>query len=364
MRFVSMCAFAAVFGVSVASAQTVYDLPSKDAPVLIHDASGIVFLGKDASVFRVYSWNAAKGAETFSLLLTDMNKQGGPEIIGAGKPTFVLNQNADPIWFLDKGCDQVVVADIASDPTLDLLCMSGNEMSIYTHDGQLIWRAKLTTRLEACKAADINGDLKADIECKIKGSKKITRFDGATGQVLAAGTDASEVEETVYNRFAAVEGTEEGVLLKKDLTGDGTEETITVSKKEITVSTAEGVKKFDVNAKKYKRTPVAELKSVMANGFESSEAGQQAVRDLNDKLSACYTSQVRKNQFAGQGEVLMEVKVDAKGKVSNAGLLHSGLADASVSKCALDVLKKGKYPAATGESANINVRLFFTFVDK
>lgn len=364
MRFVSMCAFAAVFGVSVASAQTVYDMPSKEAPVMVHDGSGIVFLGKDAAVYRAFSWKAAKGAETFDLLVTDMNKQGGPEIIGAGKPTFVLNQNADPVWFLDKGCDQVLVTDIAADPTLDLLCLAGNEMSVYTHDGQLIWRAKVTQRLDSCKAADINGDLKAEIECKIKGSKKLTRFDGATGQVLAAGTDASEVEETVYNRFAAVEGTEEGVLLKKDLTGDGTEETVTVSKKEITVSTAEGAKKFNVDAKKYKRTPVAEIKNVMANGFESAEVGQNAVRDLNDKLAACYSSQVRKNQFAGQGEVLMEVKVDGKGKVSNANLLHSGLADASVSKCAVDVLKKGKYPAATGESANINVRLFFTFVDK
>jgi len=362
-KLASYGSFLAVFGLSVASAQTVYDLPSKEAPVMVHDKSGIIFLGKDAQVYRAFSWNAPRGAETFDLLVTDLDRDGKPNIIGAGKPTFVLNHDGDPMWYLDKGCDQVIVQDIAADPKLDVMCLLGTELSIYTHDGQLIWRAKLTQRLEECKAADINGDLKADIECKIRGTKKYTRFDGANGQVLAASTDAPEIEETVYTRTVPVEATEEGTMLKKDLTGDGKQETITVSAKEITVSGEAGAKKFSTNAKSYKRSPVAELKSVMANGFEDTNAAQKVVNDLNDKLASCYAAQVRRNQFAGQGDVLMEVKVDDKGKATNVNLLHSGLADASVAKCATGLLEKAKYPASTG-SGSINIRMFYTFKDR
>lgn len=349
-------------GASSVSAQTVYDLPSKAAPVMVHDGSGVVFLGKDASVYRVFSWNASKKAD-FDLLMTDIDGDGKPNVVGAGKPTFVLNHDADPMWYLDKGCDQVIVQDFAADNKQDLMCLNGNDLTIYTHDGQLIWKARMNTRLGACKAADINGDLKADIECQI-GKNKFTRFDGAQGQVLAESTDTSEIEETVYAKTTPVESTEEGTLLKKDLDGDGTEETISVSKKEIVVSGKEGEpKKFSTNTRKYKRVPVADLKSVMANGFEDNEAAQKVVTDLNDKLANCYASQVRKNQFAGQGDVLLEVKVGAKSKVEDVSLLHSGLADQGVAKCAIGVLKKGKYPASEA-GGKLNIRMFYTFADK
>lgn len=337
--------------------QSVYEWPSKEVPVMIANDSGVLFVGKDKTVYRVYSWAQNKGEEKRGLIVTDIDRDGNPDVIGAGKPTFVVNHNADPVFTL-KGCDQVIVTDVAADEKRDLLCLSGTELSVHTHDGQLVWKAK-TARYDYCKAADINGDLKADIECKIKGSKKYARHDGANGELLAAGTDSSEVEQTVMDLFLALEGTGEGFTLERDLDGDGTPEKILVGK-ELTVDG----KNFSLNAKKYKRMPVARLESVYGNGFESDADAQKVVEGLNEKLSNCYTGQVRKNAFAGQGQVLIDLKVDKAGKASTAEITFNGLPDNSVAKCAQGVLKSGKFPAVKADQASLNVRMFYTFRDQ
>lgn len=337
--------------------QSVYEWPSKEVPVMVANDSGVLFVGKDKTVYRVYTWAQNKGAEKPGLIVTDIDRDGNPDVIGAGKPTFVVNHNADPVFTL-KGCDQVIVTDIAADEKRDLLCLSGSELSVHTHDGQMVWKAK-TARYDYCKASDINGDLKADIECKIKGSKKYARHDGANGELLAAGTDSSEVEQTTMDLFPALEGTADGFTLERDLDGDGTAEKLLIGK-ELTVDG----KNFSLNAKKYKRVPVARLESVYANGFEVDGDAQKVVEGLNAKLANCYTGQVRKNAFAGQGEVLINLKVEKSGKVSEAEITHSGLPDKGVSKCAQGVLKSGKFPAPAAEQATVNVRMFYTFRDQ
>ncbi len=338
--------------------QTVYEWPSKEVPVMISNDSGVLFLGKDKTVYRVYTWSQSKGDEKLGLIVTDLDGDGNPDIIGAGKPTFVVNHNADPVFTL-KSCDQVIVTDIAADSKNDLLCLSGRSLSIYTHDGQMIWTTKTNSSYEWCKAADINGDLKADIECKIKGSKKYARHDGADGELLAASTDNSEVSETVMNLFPAMAAAEGGLVLERDLDGDKKPEKILIGK-DISIDG----NSFSLNAKKYKRVPVARLESVYANGFESDKDAQKVVEELNSKLSACYTSQVRKNAFAGQGSVIIDLKIDKKGKSSAADITFSGIPDKSVSKCTQGVLKSGKYPVPTAEEGSLNVRLFYTFRDQ
>lgn len=338
--------------------QTVYEWPSTEVPVLIHNDSGVLFLGKDKTVYRVYTWSQNKGDEKLGLIVTDLDGDGNPDVIGAGKPTFVVNHNADPVFTL-KNCDQVIVTDIAADSNKDLMCLSGNQLSIHTHDGQMIWTTKTPNRYEWCKAADINGDLKADIECKIKGSKKFARHDGSNGELLAASTEGSEVSETRMNLFPAMAPAEGGLILERDLDGDKKPEKILIGK-DISIDGAS----FSLNAKKYKRVPVARLESVYATGFESDGDAQKVVEALNGKLSACYTSQVRKNAFAGQGQVLIDLKVDKKGKSSAADITYSGIPDKSVSKCAQGVLKSGKYPVPSAEEGTLNVRLFYTFRDQ
>lgn len=393
-----------------ATAQTVYDWPSKETPVVVHDGGSIFFIGKDKTVWRVYKWNASKGKNTDAAFFTDINGDRNPDIVGAGKPSFALDHDSNPIWFA-KGCDQLLTGDFALDEKKDFVCLTGRTLEARTWDWQKIWSISLGKSWEWCVAGDINGDLKKDVECKVRGAKKFSRVDGSTGEMLAADADAAEVTDPKSVNVEAVDaaningktqfdidmdGTAEESLVidgnalaiksrskkvalgrldlgsvpvaavVKDLDGDKKPEVIAVSSKTIAIWSAgdKEAKKFPLSTAKYKRKPVADLQSVYANGFADDAAATKAVQDLQSKLDNCYAAQVRKNQFAGVGRTLLEVQVNKSGKVSKVQKHHAELADKSVVACAQKVLKAGKYPKAAGDSAAVNVTLMYTFRDE
>ena len=397
---------------SAASAQTVYDWPAPEAPVAVHDGGALYFIGKDKSVWRVYKWKAASGTNKAAAFFTDMNGDSKVDVVGAGKPSFGLDTATNPVWFENKGCDQLLVADFAADDKKDFVCINGAKVEARTYDNQLIWSISMGKKYDWCVAGDINGDLKADVECKIRGSKKFSRVDGTTGDMLAAEADAPEVTDPKDPGIEPVgkgvlegkesfdidgDGTSEETLIAdgnavgirsrskkvglgrielksapvaaivKDLDGDKKLDVVVVSKNEIAVWSAgdKAATTYPLSAAKYSRQPVADLQSVYANGFgDADPEAKKTVEDLNEKLAACYSSQVKKNQFAGVGRALVEVKVGKDGKVSKVDKHHSSLADGKVVDCAMKVLKSGKYPKPAGDAASVNVTMEYTFRDK
>ncbi len=394
-----------------ASAQTVYEWPSTQTPVVVQDGGALFFIGKDKTVWRVYKWAAAKGTHSNAAFFTDINDDSKPDVVGAGKPSFALDHDANPIWFNAAGCDQLLVGDFALDKKKDFVCLKGRTLEARTWDWQKIWTISLGKSWDWCVAGDINGDLKDDIECKVRGSKKFSRVDGSTGDMLASDADSAEItnpkvpgvspvdainldgkksfdldgdgtaEETLVidGNAVAIKSRSKKVALGrlelggvpiaavvKDLDGDKKLEVIAVSSKTIAIWSMgdKEAKSFPLSAAKYSRKPVADLQSVYSNGFEDDDAAKKVVEDMNDKLSNCYSSTVKKNQFAGVGRTLLEVKVSNAGKVSKVEIHHAELADKGVAACAEKVLKAGKYPKATGDSASVNVTLIFTFRDK
>ncbi len=397
---------------SSASAQEIYDWPSKEAPVMVHDSGAVYFIGKDKTVWRTYKWKEAKGKNKLGLITTDIDGSGQPNVVGAGRPLFVVDHNTTPQWQEKKGCDQVLVANIIDAKGKEVACVKGSKVSVYSFDGQFVWSASVGRGIDFCNAGDINGDLMADIECKHRGAKTYSRFDGSNGEVLAQSTDANELESTEMNLFDAHNGAdilagketfdlngdgtpEESLLadgnavavrsrskkaamgrietksapvsaIVKDIDGDKKLDIVVITKKDIFISDGAGKKvaSFPLKASKYKRQPVARLDSVYTNGFEDDAKAKDAVTALNDKLAKCYSGQVRKNQFAGEGKVLLSAEVNAKGKAKSVTLTHTELPDKKVVKCAENTLKKAKYPKPAGESASVNVHLFYTFRDE
>lgn len=395
-----------------ASAQDVYAWPDKSTPVVVHNESGIFFVGKDKTVWRAYTWKQADGDKSEPLHVIDLDKDGKLEVVGAGRPTFVLKSNSDPIWYDSKGCDQVLTGDFAADDKADLVCLRGKKVRMLTHDGQMVWEVSIGKSYDWCRGGDVNGDLKKDIECKIRGRKSYARFDGTTGEVLTPGSDDEQVTESGESPIQPMgkdsiegkttfdlngDGTAEESFLADgnafairsrssktalgrvemkgapvaihavDLDGDKKLDIVAVSDKEIVITDAAGkeTKSFSTNAKSYKRTPVAQLDSVYANGFADDAAAKKGVEAVNAKLDKCYASAVRKNQFAGTGRSLLKIDVDEKGKVKSAQKLHSDLADGGVVKCAQKVLEKADYgKAAEGGTGTVNVTLTYTFRSK
>lgn len=383
---------------SHASAQQLFDWADEDTPVVVQHESSVLFVGKDGKVKRVYNWRGASGSEQHrNHFLADLDLDNKPNFIGAGRPTFVLAPNSDPMWFIERGCDQVLIADIVADNKLDLMCLqNGNEVRVYTHDGQFAWSASLGQRFEWCALQDINGDLKADVECKHRGRNAYSRFDGSSGRVLAERADDPEVtpqhpqgpeavsSESLKGQRVFAEGNavivRQGAdpqkievngtpvaILEKDLNKDGKKEIVILTTAAIVVADHDGtnVRTSPLAHGRYTRHPVAELRSVYAIGFEDNSAAQQVITDANQQLSQCYSTQVRRNQFAGTGQVLLEVIADGKGGVGQVNRTHSALADGSVVDCARTALRRLKLPAnAEGESGRINVTLFYTFEDR
>ncbi len=400
------CAAAALLATpAVASAETsLYDWPDSTAPVMIVSDGDILFLHRDGKPYRTYDWSPS-GEEVH---VADLDKNGGPEVLGVGRPTFAIATNADPMWFQKKGCKIGLVGDLIADEELELVCSDGRKVAVYTYDNQFAWSIDLGRRVKSCTLGDTNGDQKADIECKV--GSRIVRID-SSGELVTAEAEDSLIltDEPPYEAYAAVgeevitdkkmfdfdeDGTAEeyvemegtllmvkskakgepmakidikvepkGVLVK-NIDGEGKPEVIIATDKEVIVMAPDGERKerFSLDASDYSRAPVADLKSVYANNFSDDDAAQKAIMDLKEDLAGCYASQVRKSEFAGSGQLLLEVKVDEKGKVSSVNTLHSEIADKSVVRCAEGKLKGAGLPAAAeGNTGSVNINMVYTF---
>lgn len=407
ITFGTTTAITLLFAATV-NAQTLYDWSSTQAPVVIHDGGTLFFIGKDKTVWRVYKWAPPKGKELPSAFFTDLDGDGKPDIVGSGKPTFALDHDGNPRWFHTAGCTQAMVANTWGDRNPEVVCLSGRTLSNHTFDWQDIWSISLGQTWTSCMVGDVNGDLKADIECAISGTKRVSRIDGQTGEVLAATADTAELTESLNPSITAAtsalegnqtfdlngDGTKSETLtidgntvvvragttvlatlnlsavptgaIVKDLDGDKKPEVIAVSKSKVAIWSFGDEKPavFALTSSSYRRAPVAQLESVYANGFEDNTAAQATVNGLSDKLANCYASQVRANQFAGVGRALLSVNVDNAGKVTGVERTHSEIADSKVVTCAQGVLKAGKYPKATDATAAVNITITFTFRDQ
>ena len=409
---------AILFGGSLAasevSAQTrIYDWPSDQYPVLMVKKGTLLFVDKDKKVSRAYSWRAENGGEVGrTVYVVDVNQEGGPEIVGSGTPTFVLNTDSNAIWAHKEGCEQLIVANFVADDKLDMMCNNGKELKVYTYDGQFVWSLSLGRRIEYCRAGDWNGDLMADLECKYRGRSTYARVE-SDGSVIQAEVDEHEIDkdqleigEVSPSPASLLEGKqhfdldgdghpderinadgnavvigskakdkalarveldgEAQTAVVKDVDGDGKKEIYVATSKTLYVIGPDGKKigDYPTSARRYDRSPLAELKSVYANGFgENNEKAQKTVDELQDKLSRCYADRVRRNPFAGTGQMLLQVAVDEKGGVKKVNKVHTDITDKDILECAKSALERGDYPKAKG-SGSINVNINYTFVDK
>ena len=398
-----------------AFAQTqIYDWPSETYPVLVTTNGDLIFIDNKGEATRAYDWKAqSRGEREKGLYLVNMDNDGGPEIVGSGTPTFVLNTDSNAIWAHKDGCDQAIVSDFVADDQLDSMYNNGSEMKVYTYDGQFVWSLGLNRRLDYCRAGDWNGDLKSDLECSYRGSSQLARVD-AEGKLIDGeaseheiSEDANDLDEVAPSGKSMIEGKEffdldgdgnadekltadgnaivvgskakskaiaridlggeaQGAVVKK--MGKAGTHAFVITEDKIVVIGPDAKKKaeYSTDADDYERSPLAELKSVYANNFGegNNQKAQDAVTAVQDKLSECYGSRVRRNPFAGTGKMLLQVSVDDKGNVKSVNRVHADITDNDILSCAKRTLERADYPAAEGGNGSINVNINYTFVDK
>ena len=409
--FGALATLTITFAATSASAEDpkLYNWPDSTVPAAVVSEKGVIFLHKDGKPYRAYTWRTNKGDDPIAHV-TDIDRNGSPDIVGVGTPTFAIGSNGDPIWFIKKGCKIGLVGDMAFDTKLEIMCSDKRRIKVITWDNQEAWEVDLGRSFKSCKLGDTNGDLKADVECNLSKSQ-IARLDGG-GELITADAEESMIQDEPYepyepagtddmdskqtydfdkngtaDEYLAMEdnlfvvkskaapkplsmielGKKPLATLVKDLDGDGNMEIVVLTDKEVLVLSPDGKRKdrFTLDAKKYKRAPVADLQSVYANHFADNEAAQKSIKELEGDLAKCYASTVKKSEFAGGGQVLLMLKADRDGKIKNINKLHSEIADKSVISCAEKTLKKAKLPASVeGNNGTINVTMYFTFRDQ
>ncbi len=383
-----------------------YDINDEHVAALIVSDQSVIFLHQDGEPYRVY-----KVAKKTDLHVAELDQDGRPDVIGLGKPMFAIGGNGAPMWVEKKGCKSGAIADIVADDKLDIACTDGKELKVYAYDMQFVWGLSIGKRLSKCRAGDTNGDLKAEIECSV-GGKRWARFESEGGLIDAAieepmidgdkpsydpaeiKDDAIITQKTLFDfdkngtpeEYLAVEdnllvikskaldkplamtelkGTLRGAIVK-DLKKDGLLDVIALTDKEFVVLSSDGKsnKSYSLKPSSYKRKPLAELQNIYANGFDDNDAAKKGITDLQEKLDSCYAGQLKKTQFAGSGQMLLEVKVDGEGKVSKINTLHSEIADKKVATCAKKHIEKATLPKPNADSASINITMLYTFRDR
>ncbi len=407
---------------AVTAQDAVTELHALDTPdgklVLAVSGNGVTFLKpKEGTSFRAFKnqRKAMKGDKADWITIRDANSDGQADVIGLGKPIFLVSSSAEPIHNIASGCDQARVANFQDDKSLEIACRKGSTMKMMTHDGQKLWDYKIQgIRLGLCQFGDLNGDNKHDIECKVKGKNNWLRLSGS-GEELGRTFDEAaldgEVEDdnpgyanTMANYLKGEElfdlngdGTaEEWVkmdgkalvigsraggkaiarhetgpitsILAQDLDGDGKADLIAGGKGKVFFFDAAGKLTATVisDPKKLKRKTDVIIDSVRANNLENDD--EAAVRPSLDKgkakLASCYAGNVKKNPYTRVGRTIWALNIDKKGKVSKVERLHSDLSDKKVENCLRKAMKKMSFPKAKEADANVTVTLKFGFLDQ
>ncbi|MEL6179247.1 MAG: AgmX/PglI C-terminal domain-containing protein [Myxococcota bacterium] len=385
--------------------------------VAVSDAGVILIDPKSLKTYRAWSSKRKriKGEDQDWFITRDVDRDGKVDLVSLGNPAFIISADGDPIYSVPKGCSKVVLGDFGANNTVDLMCRKGNSFIATTYDGQTLAEYKIAgLRLGVCRYGDVNGDLKDDVECEIKGKGQYLRVDINAGTEMGRSfeqpilTDDSEDPDNYGEQVSEYlegrqtfdlngDGTKDESLLmdgkaivvrskaKKvalgrydtgpitavlvdDIDGDNKLEIVLGGQGKVFVLDHEGKMAAELTAdpKKLKRESDVEISGVNANNLEDSsrDAAKAVVEKGANKLASCYTSNVRRDPFTRVGRLIWNLSVTDKGAVKKAEKLHSDLNDKKVEGCVANALKKLKFSKAAGPGASVTVTLQMGFVDR
>lgn len=203
---------------------------TSDRPLVVAASDrGIVFIGADNKVFRAFHHDrrARAGSPQSWFWIDDIDGDKRDEFVGAGAPSFVVDDNADPMWGISGGCDQFFVGDFTdSNSTIEMFCRQGNKMQVWSFDGTKVFEwAGSGYSFGACYADDYDSDRKMEVQCDFSNKKKHMFFDPdaeADSKFVERDGEASESEMKQgvdeAGQAGRVNGTEPIEALGGDLT--------------------------------------------------------------------------------------------------------------------------------------------------
>ena len=386
-----------------------------DRPMVIAGSDrGVVFIGADHSLFRAYhhEQTALDPSTQPFLWVEDIDSDGSAEYIGAGVPSFVVDDNADPIWGVLDGCDSYYVGDFIEDSASELLCIRGSSVRVWSYDGQeyFNWSASGYS-ISSCAGDDFDDDGKLEVACNLTNGNHLffdigdwfndpeydPPRDGLAPDALSTGgvdrgamaaLASGERELSVNGRSVTlgfgggavqlnVDGASGGTVqvggsgiysaAAADLDNDGVWEIYVGGDDAVHILRLDGtlVGSVAANPAATTRDPRVTVRSATANGLDDSErdAVRAAVENGIGGFVSCYARRMGADQFTRVGSMLYELSVDEDGNVTSASKRHSGIRNDSLESCVEDAFEDLEFSPATDGSGSVSVTLDFDFVD-
>ena len=391
------------------------EVGSPDRPLVIAGSDrGVVFIGPDHAVFRGYhhQQNAPTDVDQPFLWVEDIDGDGRSEYVGAGMPSFVIDDNADPMWGVLEGCGQYFVADFVEDRNVEILCLRGTSVQVWSYDGQeyFSWSGR-GYNVSACYSDDFDDDRKVEVACNLSNGDHLffdiqdwfndpdynPPRDGVAPEALnrggvdysamtalASGERALDVNgQSVTLGFAGgavqlnIDDAPAGTIsvggsgiysaVAADLDRDGTVEIYVGGEDAVHILRVDGTRVATVAANPAQLTRDARvtLRSATANGLTDSDRDsvRAAIEGEIDSLVGCYSRRMGADQFTRVGTMLYELTVNESGRVTSASKRHSGIRNDSLESCVEGALEDIGFSGASEGTGSVSVSLEFDFVD-
>lgn len=383
---------------------------TREAPLLVAaTAHGVVFISPDHEVYRGFRHErtARTGVDQPWLWVTDVDNDRNNEIIGAGRPSFVIDHDAQPLWGLTVGCEQFWVGRFTRDPRQELFCRRGDNIELYAIDGTriFVWEGR-GFRAGSCYIDDFNSNGMLNVACQLPGDNHLFfdftgepdertgpapdtmarsgSVDPSTNQAIITGERPVRVGRTPHTlrfedgtlRWSTSDGASGSVALPTPSihsaaganlgSGDrlyigGTSEVFVVD-----VASSELVATIPADPRQLTREPQVRVRTATGNRLVDAtrETIGGIIGEALPDITRCYADRMGQNQYTRTGELIFQLTIDGQGRVSQARRQHTTLRNAELESCIEQVLRRQSFPEASEGEGIVMTAFEFDFVDR
>lgn len=376
---------------------------------------GVAFLDAKLQAVRVYRHQAVhyrKREETRHVVVADVDKDGEPDVLIVGRPTFLLDGKGDAKFEVRDLCHEAGLFKLEKEGRMGIACGFPGGLAVFRWDGQLAWEFQYKGTPARFRFEDHDGDGVEDVELEILGKeKRVFRLSGSDGKLIGdyetrqkKWTNAADEEAAWRQRVArgkepldlgeagkailrlkrgrlqvrgeggttlaeiSLPGKKIHALRVADVMGNGDLKIlIGAHRKVFLLSTKGGVKvehEADLDLRDFRREGDVKVEAIHYQGYPDDGTIQKKVFDRIGDVKGCYDQVLQEAAIARQGKVMLEIGIGSGGRVTSSEQVYSTLELPAAMSCILSRARKWKFPKPEGGKATVNLTLQFTWKDR
>ena len=386
------------------------EVGASDRPLVVAASDrGLVFIGAEHSVYRVFhhEQDAPSGIDQTFLWIENVDSDSGLEFVGAGSPSFVIDDNGDPLWGITEGCHQFFLGNFIDDRRPEVFCRQTRTVLVRSYDGQEYYQwSGRGYNITTCYQNDYDSDGVQEVACDLTSGNHLffdldydeplerdgsaERPQSASGIDPADGLRIANGEQTLQwgSRQVTLSFNGGGLTISAsgspvaslqiggngiysattaDLNRDGAEELYVGGEDQVFIIGQDGalIATLAANPNNFNRDAQVEIRSATANGLEESDRDvvRAQVEAGISNVTECYQESMGDDPFTRVGTMLWHLTVNGSGRVTDSVRRHSDLRNTDLSSCVENALEDIEFSDATSSSGTVDITLRFNFID-